>query len=445
MDLKKYLQLDRKKIRFSARFAGVGVAILIIGAVGLYVSVPAVRSAVRQQMDGGKTASAAGGVRVSGYSCPMHPFITSAHPGSCSICGMTLVAQENAASQKDVACAVHAPGGVTLSPQQQIMANVAMTKIDLHEFSTETMAAGRVVWDERRLTKVSARIQGRIERLHVNFTGARIGAGQPLLDIYSPDLVAAQREYLLASDGAERSKESSPADSRSMMEELRDASRSRLKAWGVSDQQIRELDRKRQPRQVVTISSPVAGVVMERLVTAGQYVNEGTPLVSVGSLSNVWVIAELYENDIDRIAAGTSALVTTDAFPGKSFQGKVAFVDPVVNPETRTLKVRVDLDNRHGFLKPEMFVKVMLKGRKIKALAVPEGSVIFTGDRSMVWVESSPGRFVPRNVSVGRKGGGYYEVVSGLAGGESVAASGGFLIDSESQLKALQKGDRVER
>jgi Cu(I)/Ag(I) efflux system membrane fusion protein len=324
------------------------------------------------------------------------------------------------------------------------MANVATTKVDFHEFSMDTVAVGKVSWDERRLTRISARIPGRVERLHINFTGARVNAGQALLDIYSPDLVTAQKEYLLAIEGVDRAKDSS-VDSRSMMEGLRDASRSRLKLWGFTDAQIAELTRTGRPKVAVTVFSPAAGVVTERLVTAGQYVNEGAPLFSVASQSSVWVEAELYENEIGRVAVGTPAVVTTEAYPGKALQGRVAFVDPVVNPETRTLKVRVDLANPGGLLKAEMFVKVALKGRKVTALAVPEGAVIVTGDRALAWIETAPGAFEPRYIAIGRKGEGFCEIISGLSKDETVAASGGFLIDSESQLKSAQTGTPHER
>jgi Cu(I)/Ag(I) efflux system membrane fusion protein len=223
-----------------------------------------------------------------------------------------------------------------------------------------------------------------------------------------------------------------------MMEGLKDAARSRLKFWGLNDAQLAELVRTKQPKSTITVYAPVSGVVTERIVTTGQYVNEGAALFSVAPVSNVWVEAELYENDIDRAAIGSSAVVTIDAYPGKTFQGKVVFISPLLNPDTRTLKVRVDLANPGGLLKPEMFVKVTLRGRKIRELAVPEGAVVVTGDRALVWIETAPGAFAPREVTLGRRGGGYVEVVAGLSGGESVAASGGFLIDSESQLKTAQ-------
>ncbi|WP_236685606.1 efflux RND transporter periplasmic adaptor subunit [Geobacter pickeringii] len=318
------------------------------------------------------------------------------------------------------------------------MANVATTQAGFREFSIDTVAAGKVAWDERRLAKISARISGRVERLHANFTGARVKAGQPLLDIYSPELVSSQKEYLLAVEGAERAKESPLADSRAMMEGLRDAARARLRQWGFSDAQVAELVRTRQPKSVVTVYAPASGVVTERLVTAGQYVTEGALLFSVAPLSSVWVHAELYENEGGRAAIGSPAVVTTEAWPGREFRGKVAFVDPVINPETRTLKVRIDLANPGEFLKPEMFVKVALKGQKVRVLAVPEDAVVVTGDRALVWVESSSGTFEPRNVTLGRRGSGFYEVLSGLSAGETVAASGGFLIDAESRLKSAR-------
>ena len=436
-----YLPHNGKERGFYLKALAAVLGILVVTATALYLFVPALRTCGPGRTAAGKKSAGAQSVK---YLCPMHPFVAGDHPGACAICGMTLVAQEQAAQAKAVECSVHVPGGVTLSPQQRVMANVAVVKVAVREFSTATIAAGKVTWDERRLTRVAARIAGRVERLHANFTGARISAGQPLLDIYAPDLVSAQREYLLALEGTEHATESALPESRAMMAGLRDAARSRLLGWGVSGPQLAELERSRQPKRVVTINAPTAGIITERLVTAGQYVTEGTPLFAVGSLAGVWVVAELYETDSGRITVGAPSLVTTEAFPGKVFPGQVAFVEPAINPETRTLKVRIDLDNRLGLLKPEMFVKVTLKSRKLKELAVPEGAVIFSGERSMVWVESAPGSFVPRNITVGRKGDGYYEVVSGLAGGEAVAASGGFLIDAESQVQALPAGAPAE-
>ena len=414
---------------------------LIITVVGGYLCIPAVRRyALHHSFKQVSPDKKENVIRAVTYLCPMHAFIKADHAGTCSICGMTLVAQESVATTQNVACPVHTPDVVKFTSQQNIMANVAVAKVAVREFSSETVASGKVAWDERRLTRVSARIAGRVEKLHVNFTGARVTSGQPLLDIYSPELVSAQKEYLLALEGTRNESGSGQPDANSMMTGLKDASRSRLAAWGVTRQQIVDLEQSRQPQSVVTIQSPGSGIVTERLVTTGQYVNEGTALFSVGSLADVWIFAELFENDLGRVETGALALVSTDAYPGKIFQGRVSFVEPALNPETRTLKVRIDLQNTSGQLKPEMFVKVKITSRKLKALAVPEGAVIFSGERSLVWVENGPGAYAPRNITVGRKGDGFYEVISGLAGGEAVAASGGFLIDGESQLRPAPTG-----
>jgi Cu(I)/Ag(I) efflux system membrane fusion protein len=325
---------------------------------------------------------------------------------------------------------------VSMNPTQRLMANVATAKAQWREFALDTVAVGKVSWDERKIARVSARIGGRVEKLHVDFTGTRIVKGQPLLDIYSPDLVATQREYLLALSGTERMKESPYEDARRMASGLLQAARQRLALWGVTDAQIAELERTKEPATVFTIFAPGSGVVTERLVSAGQYVMEGAALYAVAEIDPVWVEAEVHEFEITRVPPGTSAAVLTQAYPGREFRGKVTYVDPYLNAETRTVKVRVVLPNPGGLLKPDMFVRVAFRGRKGKALAVQDTAVLVTGDRAMVWTEASPGTYEPRTVQVGQKSDGYYEVLSGLKAGETVVTSAGFLIDSESQLKS---------
>jgi Cu(I)/Ag(I) efflux system membrane fusion protein len=286
------------------------------------------------------------------------------------------------------------------------------------------------------VAKVSARNGGRVEKLHVDFTGSRVVAGQPLLDIYSPDLVATQKEYLIAMAGVERMKGSPYEDARAMSAGLLSAARTRLKLWGVTDAQIAELERTKEPKTAFTVFAPASGIVTERLVSTGQYVMEGAALYSIADMNPVWVQAEIYEFEIHKVPVGTEAVVTTEAYPGKEFRGRVAFVDPFLNPETRTVKVRIDLSNPGGLLKPDMFVRVAMKGRKGRELAVPDSAVLVTGERAMAWVEIQPNTFEPRMVKVGHKSDGYYEILSGLKEGETVVTSAGFLIDSESQLKS---------
>jgi Cu(I)/Ag(I) efflux system membrane fusion protein len=325
---------------------------------------------------------------------------------------------------------------VAMNPTQRLMANVATEKVARRNFVLDTSAVGKVSWDERKVAKVSARIGGRVEKLHVDFTGSRVVRGQPLLEIYSPELVATQREYLIALAGVERMRSSPYEDARSMSAGLLSAARTRLKLWGVTDAQVAELEQTKTPATVFTVFAPASGIVTERQVSTGQYVMEGAALYLIADPSLVWVQGEIYEFEIHKVPVGTEAVVTTEAYPGKEFRGRVAFVEPFLNPETRTVKVRIDLSNPGGLLKPDMFVRVALKGRKGKELAVPDSAVLITGERAMAWVEVERNTFEPRFVKVGHKSNGYYEILSGLSEGETVVTSAGFLIDSESQFKS---------
>lgn len=408
------------------------LALLWAGTIAFY-NVPAFHRLLHPHGEEGT----AGSSQESGkYTCPMHPFIVNDRPGACPICGMTLVPQESMASSGG-ASAVDgdAIGRVAVNPTQRLMANVATEKIAMREFSLDAFAVGKIAWDERKVAKVAARFGGRVEKLHVDFTGTRVVRGQPLLDIYSPELVATQREYLLARKGVERVKESPYADAREMSSGLLAATRRRLALWNVNDAQIEELERTGEPRTVFTVFAPASGIVTERLITSGQYVMEGTLLYAIADLGTVWILAEIYETEIHRVAVGTGASITTDAYPGREFRGRVAFVDPFLNPETRTVRVRVDLPNPGGLLKPDMFVNVSFRGKKGKMLAVPGTAVLITGRMAMTWVETAPNTFEPREVRTGHKSDGYYEILSGLSEGETVVTSGGFLLDSESQLK----------
>lgn len=415
--------------------AGIVAAVILAGIAGTvaFYKVPAFHALLHPHADNAAEGGAAKPGKMQ-YTCPMHPFIVSDKPGACPICGMTLVPKESmAANLSDNAA--QSLGMVSMNPTQRLMANVATQKVARREFGLDTLAVGKITWDERKVAKVSSRIGGRVEKLFVDFTGTRVVEGQPLLAIYSPDLVATQREYLVALSGVERLKDSPYEDAREMSRSLVEASRTRLALWGVTDGQIEELARTKEPKTVFTVFAPRTGVVTERLVSAGQYVMEGAALYSIAEMDPVWVQAEVHEFEIQRVPVGTSAVVTTQAYPGREFRGKVTFVEPYLSVETRTLKIRVDLPNPGGLLKPDMFVRVAFKGRKGTVLAAPESAVLVTGERAMSWVEVEPNTFEPRVIRVGGRANGYYEILSGLSEGETVVTSAGFLIDSESQLK----------
>ncbi len=416
------------------------LALLWAGTIAFY-NVPSFHRLLHPHGEEG----AAGSAEESGkYACPMHPFIVTDRPGACPICGMTLVPQESMASSGGAPpVGSEEVGRVAVNPTQRLMANVATEKVAMREFSLDTFAVGKIAWNERKVAKVAARFGGRVEKLHVDFTGMRVVRGQPLLDIYSPELIATQREYLLARNGVERVRESPYGDAREMSSGLLTATRRRLALWNVTDAQIEELEQTGEPRTMFTVFAPAGGIVTERLVTAGQYVMEGTPLYAIADLGNVWIMAEIYETEIHKVAVGTGASIMTDAYPGREFRGQVAFVDPFMNPETRTVRVRVDLPNPGELLKPEMFVNVSFRGKRGKALSVPDTAVLVTGREAMAWVETAPNTFEPRVVRTGQKSAGYYEILSGLSEGETVVTSGGFLLDSESQLKGGTAGSHA--
>jgi Cu(I)/Ag(I) efflux system membrane fusion protein len=279
---------------------------------------------------------------------------------------------------------------------------------------------GVVATAESHQANVSARFRGRIEKLHVNYTGEIVVKGQPLFELYSPDLVTAQQEFLLA------------LDAKQITESLRD----RLSQhFGMTNEQIADLEQAHKVQNTVQFNSPISGTVIAKQVQAGQYVEEGTTLYQLAELSKVWINLDVYEKDVRYIKVGQLVHISNEAYAEEEFSGRVTFIDPVMNPETRTVRVRTEFSNALGKLKPNMFVKATVSLPIAKALVVPSSAVLFTGKRSVVWVEVQPNTFEPRDVAVGSGTNESYEIFNGVTEGESVAISGGFLIDSESALR----------
>jgi len=374
------------------------------------------------------------------YTCPMHPFIIKDQPGSCPICGMTLikkVAQAQSATaqtpeQKQQAAQL---GQVALSTTQQVMANVETVTVQRMPLAKEIAAVGIVQYDQSRQAKVTAWTAGRIDRLNVNTVGSYVSKDRPVAEIYSPDLVAAQQEYLLALKSRDQLKNSPIQAISQGGEGLVGSARQRLKLLGVKDSQIASLERAGEPNIRIPIYTPLSGVVIEKIVQAGQYVNMGDPLFAIADLSRVWVEVEVYENDFPVVKLGQPVSISSQSYPGKTFSGRVSFVYPFLDPKTRTVKVRVEFANPGLQLKPDMFVSAVIKSPLGAVLAVPSAAVLDTGSRQVVWVEKSPGVFQPRDVKAGARVGDNIQIISGLSAGDKVAASGGYLIDSESQLR----------
>lgn len=307
----------------------------------------------------------------------------------------------------------------------------------LRDLARPIRAVGTLEVDERGLHTVTARFEGYVQRLYVNATGQSVGRGQPVAAVYSPDLVAAQREYLVARQGVAALKDAD-ADARSRMRDLEGASLARLRYWQISDDQIEQLKRDGRVRETLTLHSPAAGVVLERMVVEGMRFMPGEPLLKIADLSTMWLLADVFEQDLALVRVGETATFRVNAFPDRAFRGRVSFIYPSLNPQTRTAKVRIELPNRDGALKPSMYatVEIGIAAGAGKVLTVPTSAVIHSGTREVVLVLLAEGRFEPRSVKLGMQGDEHVQILEGVAEGEKVVASANFLIDAESNLRA---------
>ncbi len=301
-------------------------------------------------------------------------------------------------------------------------------------------AAGRVEVDERRVYAISPKFEGWVERLYVNTTGQPVARGQPLFDVYAPELVSAQREYAIASDAA-KALQNSGDQTRESMKSLAESSLTRLRNWDISSEQVKQLAESGEVRRSITFRSPVAGVVMEKKALQGMRFMPGEALFQIADLSTVWVLADVYEQDLEWVKLGGTAKVRITAYPDRGYEGRIAFIYPTLKPETRTIPVRIELRNPGGLLKPAMFAQVELAASgKGRVLAVPSSAVIDSGVRQVVLVQKGEGRFEPREVKLGRRSDDYVEVTQGVQDGEPVVVAANFLIDAESNLKAAIGG-----
>jgi RND family efflux transporter MFP subunit len=301
-------------------------------------------------------------------------------------------------------------------------------------------AVGRIEVDERRVFSISPKFEGWVEHLFVNATGQPVSKGQALFEVYSPELVSAQREYAIANEAVKSLKDAG-ADSQSSMQRLADSSLARLKNWDISEEQVRALAQSGETRRTLTFRSPVTGIVMDKKAVQGMRFMPGDSLYQVADLSSVWVVADVYEQDIGQIRTGSMAKVSISAYPDKNLEARITYVYPTMKPETRTIPVRLELANPGMLLKPAMFAQVELPiGGKGKVLTVPISAVIDSGTRQIVLVQLAEGRFEPREVRLGSRTDSYVEVMKGVKEGEQVVVAANFLIDAESNLKAVVGG-----
>jgi Cu(I)/Ag(I) efflux system membrane fusion protein len=430
------------------------------------------------------------------YTCGMHPSVRVSPEDyekgntNCPICNMGLVPVYKETEMAGMEAGEHKEHGemapeIKLSPRAQALAVVKTEEIKFQPLFREIYTVGEIDYDERKVAYVAAWIPGRIDKLFVDFTGVKVRKGNPLVWIYSPDLVTTQEEYILALETLEKVKESGNEETIRGAESLVDSSRKRLLLWGIIEKQIKELEQRKEANTHMTIYAPIGGTVIHKNALEGKYVKEGENLYQIADLSNLWIKADIYEYEMGWIKEGQMVEIISSAYPGEKFEGKIAFIDPYLNPKTRSLKVRVDVPNPRLKLKPGMYVNVLIKSHvhegirapskvfytcpmhpEVKSpnpgecpicgmylvkkeaasrdfiLAVPKSAVLDTGTRKIVYVEKERGTYVAKEVELGpeaeasvngqkRK---FYALKSGISEGMRVVSQANFLIDSQSQI-----------
>jgi len=418
------------------------------------------------------------------WTCSMHPQIRLPKPGKCPICGMDLVLADSD-DQADQA----GPRELILSPYARKLAEIETAPVERRFVSADVRMVGRIEYDETRVRYVTAWVGGRLDRLYVNYTGAPVKKGENTVSIYSPDLLTAQEELLQAIEGVKAVRNSDLPDMKSTADKTVDAARERLRLWGLSAEQVQEIENLGKPSDHITITSPITGIVVSKDALEGMYVNTGTRIYTIADLSVVWLVLEAYESDLKWLRYGQDVDLEADAYPGETFKGKIAFIDPVLADAKRTVKVRVNMPNSDGRLKPGMFghgiVHVQLAehgrvsnsglagkwisprhpeivkdapgncdvcgsplvraetlgyvtGDAVPPLVIPASAPLITGKRAVVYVEV-PGKqsaYEGREVALGSRAGGFYLVEQGLREGELVVVNGAFKIDSSLQILA---------
>jgi RND family efflux transporter MFP subunit len=368
---------------------------------------------------------------------PMHPQYRSDKPGTAPDCGMDLVPvyEEGVEPVADLP-----EGAIRITPERQQLIGVKYGEVSREPLATTIRAVGRLSFDETRIARIHSKIAGWIEQVYVDFTGKLVEKDQPLVSVYSPELVATQEEYLLALRAQTRLGGSIFKEISAGADSLLEAARRRLELWDITPAQIAELDRTRKPAKAITIYSPVSGFVVTRNAYDRQRIMPETELYTLADLSTIWVIADVYEYEAPMIREGQSATMTLSYFRGRSFRGKVTYIYPQLDVATRTVKVRVEFPNPDFALKPDMYADVELRIDYGPQLSVPADAVLDSGAAQLVFVALEGGYFEPRKVTLGGKVGERSIVLNGLKEGERIVTSGNFLIDSESRLKSAASG-----
>lgn len=330
-------------------------------------------------------------------------------------------------------------GSVVLTAGQIAEFGLTFGTVEMRMLETEVRTVGTVAVDETRVAQIAPKFGGFVERLYLAYTGQPVRRGQPVLEIYSPELVAAQQELLVA-----RRLDRTMDDSRvpgvpAASSDLLGAARRRLQLWDVSEAQIEEVLRTGRVQRTLTVYSPASGVVVEKTVVSGQATAPGEALYTIADLSEVWIDLEVREADAASVRVGAGADVEFTGLPGRPFKGRVEYVYPTLQEETRSVRARVSVANTGGALKPGMYATVIVRASTRRALAVPSSAVLRTGQRNVVFVEMGPGRLMPHEVEIGRVTDDLTEVLTGVEPGQRLVTSAQFLLDSESNLAEVMK------
>ena len=345
--------------------------------------------------------------------------------------------EEKPAAKSEEAAKQETPT-VEIPLEKQQLIGVKTAQVSARPLEKIIRTVGRIEYDERKLATINTRYEGYIEKLHADYAGRYVKKGDPLAEIYSPELYATQQEFLNLLNWSKSRK----SDDMGLMLSkdagtILQASKQRLKLWDITDDQIEAISVAGKPIRTLTIYSPVSGYIMQKMAVQGMRVMPGEKLFDIADLSTVWVISDIYEYELPLIKVGQTANITLSYFPGKVFLSKIDYVYPALSGETRTAKVRFSIPNPGGQLKPQMYTNVEIKIGLGKKLAIPDDAVIDTGIRQVVYVDKGNGYFEPREVKTGLRAEGVVEITGGLKAGEKIATSANFLIDSEAKLKGI--------
>ncbi|MGK0639508.1 efflux RND transporter periplasmic adaptor subunit [Schleiferia thermophila] len=406
------MKISKREIQFII----IGVA---VGAVTFFIVNLLINKSGHQHIESSDHQA----ISTSVYTCSMHPQIRQNEPGKCPLCGMDLIPVTQKSDKGENSPFIH-----TMSPEAIALANVQTQKVKTVSAEHEVYLTGKIAINEQKLAVITANYSGRIEKLFIDFTGQTVSKGQKLATIYSPELVTAQKELIKAV----KFKEVNPA--------LYNASKEKLRLWKINEKQINEIETSGVVLTEFDVYADQSGVVIRRYIAKGDYVSKGSVLFEIADLSNVWVLLDAYESDLAFMKVGQKITLTVASLPGKEFTTNISFIDPLINPQSRTAAVRAELNNTQQLLKPEMFVKGKIKANlsvSEKSLVIPKTALLWTGKRSIVYVKvpnSEFPSFEMREITIGASLGDYYIVESGLSEGEEIVTNGVFAIDGAAQL-----------